>query len=263
MCSRASGYLRRALSIRLSTFGERSQKTAEVYLAEARFARWRGQRAQAERQQRRAYALLLEALPADHPEVQAALETLLLLLHEGERTSQLLRDLKAYRAALVEGPRNETAVGSGVGMRGDAVSPKVHWRWLCEHAFLLVSAANLRGAQTVCEAELARLQEMDTDEGNAPQLTSALACIYRQLGKGRQLQALCARFPLLTEEDTPSEPAAHFPSRLFNGRPPLRRHATQPAVVQAAVVDQTPTHVLQRAQTMPVAGGRLSGFAAA
>lgn len=273
MCSRASGYLRRALSIRLSTFGEHSQKTAEVYLAEARFARWRGQRAQAERQQRRAYALLLEVLPASHPEVQAALEQLLLFLHDAERTSQLLRELKSYRAALTEGSLHPSNMASGMGEREDTESSEVQWRWLCEHVNLLISAANLRGAQAICEAELERLLESGGTDAHVPQLAAGLACMYRQQGKARQLQTLYSRVSALSEEqeDASSEPAAHFRSRLFSGRPPLRRHATQPAVMQLqaatlSLTAQSLTHsqLLQRAQTMPVmAGPRQSEFAGA
>ena len=206
--------------------------------------------------------LLLELLPPHHRKVQSALEQLLRWLHEGGRTSQLLRELKVYRTALVESRACDKAsvdTNADAAKSDTAARAEAHWRWLCEHVTLLVAASDLRGAQAACEAEFERLVESHASDSYVHQLAAGLARIYRVQGKNRQLQALRSRLLTLRLDSRDTSEAlesndtelvdlvAHFPSQLFKGVL-LRRHASQPAVFE----EKAPFSALQRAITMPV-----------
>ena len=187
LCSRAAACHRRALSIRLRAFGEEHAKTAEVYLATAAFCAWRGQRAQADRLQRRGLAVLYAVLPPHHPDVAAALVALL----GGAQPLSRLKLLADHLRRLGE---------AGEGADGAAAARRQ--RWVAEYAVALLGARNPRGALAACEAELTRCEvELGAEHDATLKAAAAVACLLRDGGrpKQRRLEEVMAKVPALRE----------------------------------------------------------------
>mmetsp|Transcript_4185 Transcript_4185/g.11032 ORF Transcript_4185/g.11032 Transcript_4185/m.11032 type:complete len:554 (-) Transcript_4185:201-1862(-) len=172
LCGRIVSCHRRALAIRQVAFGDEHAKTAEVHLAAAAFARWRGQCGQAERAQRRGLEVLRAVWPPHHPSVEAAISSLASWLAEDARPLPLAKLLRGHCEALegamgtgegaasaveaeVDGGEEgvaDAAVAHGDERRHPAAAARE--RWFSEYVALLLALGKGRAAAAACEREL-------------------------------------------------------------------------------------------------------------